>query len=214
MPEQLRDCLKEPVQAIFRAWDLLSSAADAHVRGDHAAAEMLFREADIPEVWNWVNPGWVKPQLFVKVLKPDGDTFEIPSAQRHSSRNPTKAIKATVLARDGHKCRYCGIPVVDADIRKLAQKLYPRAVRWDWQDPSRQHAGFQCFWLQYDHVVPHSHGGESTEDNLVICCALCNYGKDKYTLRQLGLSDPRLRPPAPDGWDGLERLRRCGSRKP
>ena len=207
MPEPLRNCLKEPISAIFEAWELLSSAVDAHVRADRAAAEVLFRQADMPEVWNWVNPGWVKPQLFVKVLKPDGDTLDLPAHQRKLPRNPAKAIRAAVLARDGYQCRYCGIPLVDADIRKLAHQLYPEAVPWDWRDPRQQHAGFQCFWLQYDHVIPNSHGGESSEDNLVVCCALCNYGKDKYTLRQLGLSDPRLRPPASNGWDGLERLR-------
>lgn len=197
MPSQLRNCLKEPIAAIFQAWDLLSSAVDAHIHGDRTSAEALFRQADMPEVWNWVNPGWIKPQLFVLVAKPDDDTVELPAVERHSSRNPSKAVKAAVLARDGYRCRYCGIPVVDANIRKIAHKLYPQAVRWDWRDPSQQHAAFQCLWLQYDHVTPHSHGGPSTEDNLVVSCALCNYGKDKYTLRQLGLADPRLRPAVP-----------------
>jgi hypothetical protein len=45
--------------------------------------------------------------------------------------------------------------------------------------------------------VPHSHGGRSSSENVVISCALCNDGKDKYTLRQLDVADPRITPPAP-----------------
>ena len=92
--------------------------------------------------------------------------------------------------------------MVDADIRNIAHELYPDAVPWHERDLRKQHAAFQCLWLQYDHVVPHSYGGPSSDDNVVICCALCNFGKDKYTL-------PRLRPPDPVSWDGLERLRAC-----
>lgn len=39
-------------------------------------------------------------------------------------------------------CRYCGIPVVDADIRKLLHSLYPAAVPWVSSVPEWQHAAF------------------------------------------------------------------------
>jgi 5-methylcytosine-specific restriction endonuclease McrA len=165
----------------------------------------------MPEVWHWVNPAWGPSRrdlaLNVKVLKPNGDTQKLLKSERPVPRLATPKVKAAVRARDGYRCRYCGIPVVDADIRKTAALLYPDAVPWKDGDARGQHAAFQCFWLQYDHVVPHSHGGASSEDNLVVTCALCNYGKDEYTLAQLGISDPRLRPPEPVSWDGLERLR-------
>lgn len=210
--------IKEPIPHIFQACEFLSSAVEAHLHGNQAAADALFRQANIPEVWNWVNPAWVVVQPNVRVQKPDGDTHQVPMAERDTVRDVRKdpraaKVRAAVLARDGYRCRYCGIPVVSADIRKIANKLYPDAVPWN-EDPLEQHAAFQCLWLQYDHVVPHSHGGLSSEDNVVISCALCNFGKDKYTLRQLGLSDPRLRPPKPISWDGLESLRVCGSPKP
>ncbi|MDH2328858.1 hypothetical protein QCN27_18570, partial [Cereibacter sp. SYSU M97828] len=50
----------------------------------------------------------------------------------------------------------------------------------------------------------------STADNIVVCCALCNFGKDRFTLMQLGVEDPRPRPPLPIDWDGLERFRAAG----
>jgi 5-methylcytosine-specific restriction endonuclease McrA len=208
--DPLRHSIKEPIPAIIRAWELLSRAADAHISGNHAAAEALFRDANLSEVWHWTNPAWGPSphviRLNVRVWKPDGDTRTVPKTER-DRRHPNPATEAAVLARDGYRCRYCGIPVVDASIRKIAHRLYPNAVPWIENDEHNQHAAFQCFWLQYDHVVPHSHGGSSSEDNVVVTCALCNYGKDQYTLRQLGISDPRLRPPEPVSWDGLERLR-------
>ena len=125
-------------------------------------------------------------------------------------RAPTREVKSAVLARDGFRCRYCGMPVVDASIRRIAHALYPDAVPWHPTVFQQQHAAFQCLWLQYDHVLPHSHGGSSFEENIVISCHLCNFGKDRFTIRQLGISDPRLRPPEPVRWDGLERLRKFG----
>lgn len=48
-----------------------------------------------------------------------------------------------------------------------------------------------------DHVVPHSLGGRTIEENLVSSCWPCNYGKMNYTLEQIGLDDPRSRSPLP-----------------
>ncbi|MEI6536720.1 MAG: DUF6508 domain-containing protein, partial [Verrucomicrobiaceae bacterium] len=45
----------------------------------------------------------------------------------------------------------------------------------------------------------------------VVSCAVCNFGKDKHTLRQLDLIDPRDRPPVPTDFDGLERFRAVGN---
>lgn len=203
----LRYSIKEPIPAIFQAGELLSHAADAQLGGDFALAETLFRQANLPEVFDWAWTDWKKPALNVRVPNPDGDTKKVPETERDPIREPTRNTKAVVVARDGYRCRYCGIPVIDADIRKIVHKLYPDAVPWVDRCPEKQHAAFSCFWLQYDHVVPHSHGGRSSEDNIVVCCAICNFGKDGFTLKQLDIADPRLRQPEPVLWDGLERLR-------
>lgn len=82
IPEPLRHSIKEPIPAIFQAWELLSSAADAHLKGDRAAAEALFLKANLSEVWHWVNPAWGPSpralRLNVKVWKPIGDTQTVP----------------------------------------------------------------------------------------------------------------------------------------
>lgn len=203
----MKRSIKEPIPQILQSWDFLSQAVDAHLAQNKLLAEELFKKADMREVWEWLNPGWTRPNMNVVIPHPHGDTQEVPKNLRDSDRNITSAIRSAVLQRDGYRCRYCGIPVVHADIRKLAHRLYPDAVPWEPYDVTKQHSGFACLWLQFDHVVPHSHGGRSSLDNVVISCALCNFGKDKYTLLQLNLADPRLTPPVPSKWDGFNRLR-------
>jgi len=203
----MKRSIKEPIPEIFQSWDFMSQAVNAHLEGDRELAENFFRKAEIRAVWDWLNPGWSRPDLNVVVPRPEGDTQVVPKQLRDPDRNIVHAIRSAVLQRDGYRCRYCGIPVVHAEIRKLAHRLYPDAVPWEPYDVTKQHSGFACLWLQFDHVVPHSHGGPSSPDNVVVSCALCNFGKDKYTLQQLNLTDPRLTPPIPSTWDGLNRFR-------
>ena len=204
----VRRSIREPIPDLFQAWELLSRAADVHLSGNFAEAEALLAQANLPTVYEWAWADWQKPSLNIRIPKPENDTKRLPKCELDPVRAPNAATKRMVLARDGHRCRYCGIPVISADVRKLVHSLYPAAVPWVSSVPEKQHAAFSCFWLQYDHVVPHSHGGRSSEDNVVVSCALCNFGKLDYTVKQLDISDPRTRPPQPVEWDGLERLRR------
>ena len=103
------------------------------------------------------------------------------------------------------------MPLVRPEVRKLLGKLYPDAVRWTSSRASDQHRGLQAMWLQYDHVLVHSRGGATDLDNLIIACAACNFGRDRFTLEEMQLSDPRtdIRLPTWDGrhaWNGLEML--------
>lgn len=66
---------------------------------------------------------------------------------------------------------------------------------------------FQAMDLHYDHLLPHARGGTNDLENMLVTCAPCNCGRDKLTLEEVGLSDPRLRDPVRSTWDGLERFR-------
>ena len=61
-------------------------------------------------------------------------------------------------------------------------------------------------WAQYDHLLPHSKGGNNDVNNIVVTCAPCNFGRMSYTLEEVGLIDPRTREPIRSAWDGLERF--------
>ncbi|WP_168175240.1 HNH endonuclease [Thioclava sp. F28-4] len=206
----MRRFIKEPISEVHAAIHALVDAADAHIEGDFDTAAAKFKDANCSVTWKWLNDAWSDVRKNVVFWKPEGDSQLVPKSERDPDRSIKAAIKRAVLERDGYTCRYCGLPVIPADIRRVAHGLYPSAVPWSSRNPAEQHAAFQASWLQYDHVEPHSHGGMSSLENVVISCALCNFGKDRFTLRQLDIEDPRLREPVPSDFDGLERLRRFG----
>lgn len=129
---------------------------------------------------------------------------------RAEKRMSSTSVRKQLQERDGFHCRFCGIPVIDKKIRTAIRDLYPIELRWG-STNSTQHAAFQCMWLHYDHVLPHCRGGDNSLDNLVITCAPCNFGKLEWTIEELGLLDPRERPPKPSSWDGLSRFVRLRS---
>ena len=90
-------------------------------------------------------------------------------------------------------------------LHQLLKTLYPQVMQWGRKN-IEQHAAFQAMWLQYDHVLPHSRGGNNDLDNIVITCAPCNFGRMDRLLEEVGLQDPRNREPVRSNWDGLERL--------
>src|SRR6266849_2627247 len=97
--------------------------------------------------------------------------------------------------------------VVVPAARKALAVAVPDALCW--QGPNEDlHAAFLYVSATLDHVVPHSRGGRNDMGNLVAACWPCNFGRGGYLLEQMGLSDPRQRPPIRDDWDGLVRMLR------
>jgi hypothetical protein len=123
---------------------------------------------------------------------------------------PTSTTRLQILARDGFHCRFCGIPVIPAEVRQLLTGLYPDAAPWGRRNAD-QHAALQCMWLQFDHLIPNERGGTSDLANVVVTCAPCNFGRMQFTIDEVGLENPMLRPVSStwrgfDRWDGLTRL--------
>lgn len=201
----MKRSIKSVDPCVWRSLDLLVQATEAHQQGYKDDASQLFREADSDEVWRWLHPAWFIPIRNVVHRTVSGDTIKVARSDRDPDRRIHPTVRHAVLARDGYTCRYCGVGVVPVEVRNLVFSLYP-LVRSVKDRPHRNHAAFDALWLQYDHVVPHCHGGPSSPENVVISCGLCNYGKDQYTLAQLDLEDPRMRDPVASAWDGLTRL--------
>ena len=82
----------------------------------------------------------------------------------------------------------------------------PGAIPWSKTKTGYSHGAFYAMTASIDHVVPHCAGGTNEETNLVTACWSCQFGKERHSLEELGLLDPRDRHPIKDGWDGLERL--------
>ena len=196
-----RRSFREPIQEIFDVAKYLDAGVSAHLSGQTSLADQLFRLANSNKVWEWTDSIWGSKSKYVNVNK----KTSLHSKPKEKNRMPNSKMKQALHERDGYHCRFCGIPVIHPDIRKLLHELYPEAIPWG-KTNATQHAGLQCLWLQYDHVLPHSAGGENTLENLIITCSACNFGKMNYTLQELGLLDPRNFNPICSSWDGLERI--------
>ncbi|MEH6451549.1 MAG: HNH endonuclease signature motif containing protein [Psychromonas sp.] len=193
---------REPIHEIYDVAKYLDAAVSAHLEGQTDIAEELFKLANNPKVWDWTESVWGSNSPYVNVTK----QVSLHTAPKAKNRMPNASMKRELHKRDGYHCRFCGIPVIHAETRKLLHNLYPDAIPWG-KTNSSQHAAFQCLWLQYDHVVPHSAGGENTLENLIITCSACNFGKMNYTVEELGLEDPRGFDPIESTWDGLDRIK-------
>lgn len=194
-------CFRDPIPEIYDAARYLDAAVSTHINGHKKIAEELFQLANDPKVWEWTDSIWGKSSSYVIVNKQS----ELHAEAKEGARMPSAEQMKALRDRDGFHCRFCGMPVIRADVRKYFHNIYPNSVPWG-NTNKCQHAAFQCMWLQYDHVVPHASGGTNDLENIVITCAACNYGKWNYTLEELGLLDPRDFQPAQSTWDGLERI--------
>ena len=206
-----RRCMREPIDEIFDAARLLDRAADAHLAGDHSGAETLIRSANMPVV-----PAWTESLWGSKAANPDQKMYHrfravasapphLPKTQRIPQRMPSSADRSSIVERYGRNCVFCGIPLISKEVQTAIKLAYPDALLWGRTNPT-QHAAFQCMWLQFDHVLPHSRGGGSAIENIVVTCAPCNYARWHWTLEEVGLIDPRKLPVNITSWDGLERI--------
>jgi hypothetical protein len=115
------------------------------------------------------------------------------------------AFEPAVYMRDGYRCRYCMIRVID--VRALLQfENWVGSENFKVKGRSNQirHGVALSFRATADHVLPVSHGGRTSLDNLVTACWNCNYGKYNALLEQMDVDDPRGRSLMPlSSWNGL-----------
>lgn len=203
---EMRRCLLDPIPEIFEAAKLLDQAVDAHLSGDRTTASKLIASTNQDIIREWTEAMWggFNPDIHHIRNIPNSPPI-LAKADRVPARMPSKTEKQAMVDRDGSYCRFCGIPVIDPSLRNAIKDEYPEALRWGHKN-TEQHAAFQCMWLQFDHVLPHSRGGDNSLSNVVITCAPCNFSRMHYTIEELGLLDPRAFPPIVGDWDGLNRF--------
>lgn len=129
-----------------------------------------------------------------------------PATKVKRSGTTSRALIQRVFRRDAYHCRYCGLPTIAREVHKSLHVLLGSDVLPWGRTNTTMHGIPYLARTEYDHVHPITLGGADDETNLVTACLSCNYGKHQYTIAQLGLDDPRSRPPIESGWDGLVSL--------
>lgn len=203
---ELRKCFREPIGEIFEASEYLENAVTFHLNGEFKKAEELILKADIPKIRDWTESLWGKNSPYLNFKKLADSPPILKKEERIETRMPNQSLKNKIIERDGYNCVFCGTPVIRSEIRNYIKKLYPNALKWERKNID-QHSAFQAMWLQYDHLLPHSRGGNNDLENIVITCAPCNFGRMQYTLDEVSLENPLIRKPIKTEWNGLERIK-------
>ena len=123
-------------------------------------------------------------------------------------RDMSRSRVRRLAERDGYRCGYCGIRVVEPAVLKKVQSVLGRDVF-----PSKtgekgsSNLDYHGIWLvmaiTLDHIKPSAIDADDSDGNLVTCCWGCNFGKYDYTLDELGLARPEQSRGVFDGWHGL-----------
>lgn len=137
-------------------------------------------------------------KLILKVPVPE----KLPKEQRDPKRSPLK-IQNNVFQRDNYRCRYCGTRLISQEFLRLFIKKLNSPVFHRGETNITTHGIIHITWPVADHVIPWNYGGKTDLTNLVSSCAGCNYGKDGYTIEQLGIENPLDKIPIKDNWTGL-----------
>jgi len=201
---QPRTCFRSPTAAVWETAASLAHAADALLAGKYDEGILHIGKAERADILAWGVPvmSTVKPEIIR--WRPIEESA-LPEKRHVGSRAPNAKLLEAMYRRDGWRCRFCGSPVVIPEARTRIGKLLPGTFRWT--NSHGDHAGFEILSAVADHVQPHSWSGPTSLDNLISCCAPCNYGRGSAFLEEMGLIDPRTREPYPaNGWDGLARV--------
>lgn len=124
----MRSCLREPIETIFEAANLLNLAVEAHLGSQPSEAEALIRKADIPAIADWTESVWGKatPEIHWRIEQEE----PLPYLGKADRPTPDSDTERQIVERDGYHCRFCGIPVIQVEVRRKLVKIYPLATRW------------------------------------------------------------------------------------
>jgi 5-methylcytosine-specific restriction endonuclease McrA len=182
--------------------DLFELAVNDFIAGNKDSCLTKMKQIKSEEITNWyVEHGQMAGRhrkLVLEITSPQ----TVDKNLRDPIRSPQK-IQNKVFERDGYRCRYCGNRLVSQDFIRLFIKKLDSPVFQRGETNLTTHGIIHIAWPVADHVVPWNKGGHTDLTNLVSSCATCNYGKDGYTIEELGIPNPFTRNPIIDKWNGL-----------
>ena len=195
----MRRCILEPTAEVMESGLMIEEAGILLMAGDRTGAAAILREADMPSLLRHFEQAQASVASFPRSREP------LPKSERVRARNTSSAEIRGLFERDGWKCRFCGICVIEARVRDKLRRELPDAARWGPKNVD-QHAGLFIHMGSHDHVLPWSHGGSNEIENLVIGCWTCQFSRGNELLEDVRVVDPRSREPVRDEWDGLRRI--------
>ena len=198
-----RRCLLAPVAQFQVAAGLLEQAVGQLMASNEDTARYFIVQADLPEIREHAIKlvGRMSAEVHLNVRRPTCWRKE----DRDPTRMPSLPRQTAIFARDGWRCRFCGIKVISRAARLALVKRFPAETRWSGPEFKR-HSALYAMASSLDHVVPHGQGGKNETSNFVTACYCCQFGRGEWTLDQMQLLDPRDREPPVDEWDGLSGL--------
>jgi len=201
--KKMRRSFLHPIPQIEVAINYLAETADFLLARNPEEASNSLVKADIKEIAEFYQlvAGSTKHPIHWQHRQPKS----IPLKDRVECRMPSLKLEEFIFNRDGWKCRFCATRVVSRRARKILIKLFPQETHWVTKEYDR-HAALHCQAASLDHILPHSRGGNNSETNLVTACGPCQFGRNQWTIEEVGFFDPREYPPLMDEWDGLSRI--------
>jgi 5-methylcytosine-specific restriction endonuclease McrA len=201
----LRRSLQNPIAELELAASLLDCAVAALMLGHRAIAAELIARANLPDIRMYAirSVGPMSTEVHRQVRRP----MCIPREERDPRRMPNRTHENEIFARDGWRCRFCGIRVISRSARAVLCREFPVESSWTRREFER-HSALYAMAASLDHVIPHGRGGPNEVGNFVTACYCCQFGRGEWLIEEVELEDPRGRPAGTDEWDGLTRVLR------
>ncbi|MEO8461397.1 MAG: hypothetical protein ABI451_12775, partial [Dokdonella sp.] len=106
----VRHSLLNPIPELNLAANLLDTAVDALLAGRRARAQELVASANFPEITQYAKRlvGKMSEHVHRQITRPKCLT----KSDRDPARMPSRSAQDVIFARDGWRCRFCGIKVI------------------------------------------------------------------------------------------------------
>ena len=198
-----KTCPLQPPKYFNQSLNAFVKAFRAAEVGDKDVAIKLLGDTQGQELRNWYiehgqMSGW---HYRVKALKKPKPKKYAGTLEKNKS---FAKYESQVYQRDGYRCGYCGIRVIDTKALLKMEKIVGKKYFKVKGKNNERHGVALALRATIDHIKPLSRGGRTRIDNLVTSCWSCNYGKLNATLEQLGISNPLKKRSNPNRyWNGL-----------